>query len=357
MRAEFLFNKEVQNKEEYFTKAATWVNSMRNGTVLEDDVCLSSDLSEAEKQELLEYIMEQLMPEIKTVAKFKKKRTSLEYYKAEELEAILSMKVFEEFHKFNNAEYLADKQKRFTISAFIEHKSREAMREMLIQERALPVNVIRNLKYINDAVLAISEEQKISHDDVTAEMVFERLSGKSISYKMVLSLMEVYHGTLSIDDMENVEDSLQDNMNNLENKLNEEIDNETKKILDQVFMDFSKMELYIIMKEFGFLGDQIRKMTAKELSYKDYFVSMAREDRDGDKNIEFGNVQIKRPGRNSACDDEIFVESVYYVKEKFYSNKVAKIKRKLACLKDKISMPEVEGCLEGYCMELWKTKY
>ena len=166
--------------------------------------------------------------------------------------------------------------------------------------------------------------------------------------------MEVYHGTLSINEMENVEDRLQDNINNLESKLNEEIGVETKKVLDQVFMDFSKLEVYIVMKEFGFLGDQVRKMTAKELSYKDYFVSMAREDQDGDKNIEFGNVQIKRPGRNSACDDEIFVESVYYVKEKFYSNKVAKIKRKLAWLKDKVSMTEIEGALEAYCINLWK---
>jgi len=84
---------------------------------------------------------------------------------------------------------------------------------------------------------------------------------------------------------------------------------------------------------------------------------MAREDKDGDKNIEFGNVRIKRPGRNSACEDEIFVESVYYVKEKFYSNKVAKIKRKLVGLKDKVSMAEVEGCLESYCISLWKERF
>ena len=84
---------------------------------------------------------------------------------------------------------------------------------------------------------------------------------------------------------------------------------------------------------------------------------MAREDRDGEKNIEFGNVHVKHPGRNTAADDEIFVESVYYVKEKFYSNTVAKIKKKLAGLAEKISMAEVEGCLENYCMELWKKKY
>ena len=35
------------------------------------------------------------------------------------------MKVFEEFHKFNNAEFLANKQRRYTISAFIEHNNVE----------------------------------------------------------------------------------------------------------------------------------------------------------------------------------------------------------------------------------------
>ena len=231
------------------------------------------------------------------------------------------------------------------------------MRDLLIQERSLPVNVIRNLKLVNDIVIALSEKEEMSCDEVTAEMVYEKLEEKSISYKMVIALMDVYHGTISIDEMENTDESLHNNMNNPGSKMNEEIDEETKKALDQVFIEFSKMELYIIMKEFGFLGEQIRKMTAKELSYKDYFVSMVREDKDGEKNIEFGNVQIKRPCRNSASDDEIFVESVYYVKEKFYSNKVAKIKRKLAGLKDKVSMAEVEGCLEIHCMKLWKERY
>lgn len=355
MRTEYLF--ETGKKEVFFTKAAAWIDSMRNGTSLADGRCLMRDLSELEQQELMEYIMEQLLPEIKLVARFKKKRTYLDDYKAEELEAILTMKVFEEFHKFNNKKYLANKQKQYTISAFIEHKAREAMRDMLIQERGLPVNVIRNLKLINDIVQAIAEEEEIRNDEVTAEMVYERLSEKSISYKMVISLMDIYHGNLSIDEMENIEDSVQNNMVNVEQKIDAEIDIETRNKLDQVFRDFSKMEFYILMKEFGFLGDKIRKMTAKELSYQDYFVSMAREDKDGDKNIDFGNVQIKRPGRNSGCDKELFVESVYYVKEKFYSNKVAKIKRRLTTLKDTISISDIEGCLEEYCINIWNERY
>lgn len=353
MRVEFL-KKESEKKEEYFTKAATWMDSMRNGTSLEDGRCIQAELSEEEQQELAENIMENLIPEIKTVAKFKKKRIGLDEYKAEELEAILEMKVFENFHKFNNVNYLSDKEKRYTISAFIENKAKEAMRDMMIQERNLPVNVIRNLRLINDVVLTVAEEEELNIDEVIAEMVYKKLDGKSISYKMVIALMEVYHGTISIDEMDNLDENLQSNLSNYEKKDNTELDKDTKKILDQVFGDFSKLELYILMKKFGFLGDKARKMTAKELSYQDYFVGMAREDKDGKKNIKFGNVKIERPGRNKNLNEEVFVESVYYVKEKFYSNKVAKIKKRLAALKDVISMEDVVGCLEAYFIDLWK---
>lgn len=147
---------------------------------------------------------------------------------------------------------------------------------------------------------------------------------------MVISLMEIYYGVPSIDEMEDSDDRLQDITMDIETRVN---------------LDMDK-------KEFGFLGDKERSMTAKELSYKDYFVEMAREDRDGVKNIESGNVQIKRPGRNSGCEEEIFVESVYYVKEKFYSNKVAKIRRKLAGINGKLSVLDLRGCLDEYFVQL-----
>jgi len=52
------------------------------------------------------------------------------------------------------------------------------------------------------------------------------------------------------------------------------------------------------MKEFGFLGKEIGSMTAREISYQDYFVDMVRKEKLGAKNIEFGTVKVTRPGRN-----------------------------------------------------------
>lgn len=356
MRVEFLFNEEVQSKEVYLTQAAAWMDSMRNATVFPDGRCLRDELSVAEKKELENYIMEVLMPEIEIIAKAKKRKNDMDYDKAQDFKAILTMKVYDDFHKFNNVKYLTDKEKKYTISTFLEHKSHEAMRDMLVDERNLPLNVIRNLKLVNDAVIKIAKEEEIELDAVSALMVYEELTEKSISYKMVIALMDIYHGTISIDEMEDSDDRLQDNTKSVESKIELEMDKDTKDALDKVFGGFSKLELYIFMKEFGFLGNELRSMTVKELSYQDYFVSMAKDDIDGEKNIEFGDVHIKRPGRNSGREEEILVESVYFVKEKFYSNKVAKIKKRLATLSGVISMNDVLGCLEAYCIELWKDK-
>ena len=60
-------------------------------------------------------------------------------------------------------------------------KLHEAMRDMLVDERNLPLNVIRNLKLVNDAVVKIAKEEEIELDAVSALMVYEELSEKSIS--------------------------------------------------------------------------------------------------------------------------------------------------------------------------------
>lgn len=357
MRVEFLFNTEVQSKEVYLTQAATWIDSIRNGKLISDGRCLKEELSGIEKSDLESYIMEMLMPEIEMIAKAKKRKANLDYDKAEDFKAILIMKTYEDFYKFNNSSYLNDKEKQYTISTFLEHKSHEAMRDMMIEERNLPANAIRNLGIINDAIIEISKNEEIGFDAVSPLMVYEKLSGKSISYKMVITLMDIYHGVISIDEMEDSDGRLQDNTMEMESKIAQGVDDYTKKVLDDFFADFSKLEFYIFMKEFGFLGEKVRSMTVKELSYQDYFVTLAKEDKDGEKNIEFGNVHIKRPGRNSGTEDEVFVESIYYVKEKFYSNKVAKIKKKLATLAGKIALNDVAGCMEEYCIRLWKERY
>lgn len=190
-------------------------------------------------------------------------------------------------------------------------------------------------------------ENGISMNMVTVEQVAEKLKDKSISNKMISDLLGLMSGNIPIDDIPDTDVRLQDNTMNVEDKIVVDMDSSVKKKLDHVFEKFSDLELFILMKEYGFFGEDVRKLTAKELSYKDFFVELARADRSGGKNIEYGNVKIQRPGRSGGIVEEVLVESVYYVKEKFYSNKVAKIKKQLLALSHEMDVDDLRGNLEN----------
>ncbi len=357
MREVFIYDATTQAKDKYLTQAAVWMDSIRNGVSLDNGEVLKDSLSDNEKQELTGYIMEVMMPELENEVHFKSRRFGFDYDKTEDFKDILCLKVFEEFYRFNNPRFLKDKTKRYTIVTFIDHKSREAMRDLMVEERGLPINAVRNLRLISDAITEIRYEMDLAEEQITAELVFEKLAGKKISYPMVVTLMDLYRGIPSIDGLEEAENRFADCSGDFVEKLVNEISQDTKAAFDEVFLTFSKLELFIFMKEFGYFGEQVRKMTAKEISYQDHFVDMTRLDQDGEKNIEFGDVRVKRPGRNSGESNEILVESVHYVKEKFYSNKFAKVKRKFATLADKVSIDEIRAELKGYCLDLWKNNF
>lgn len=134
------------------------------------------------------------------------------------------------------------------------------------------------------------------------------------------------------------------------------MDEITKAKMDAVFATFSDLELFILMKEFGFFGKEMGSMTVREMSYQDYFLEMVRKEKLGSKNIEFGNVKVTRPGRNSGAEEVLLVENVFYVKERYYNNKVAKIKKKLSSLAKSVEKDDLLGCLDGYCRKLWAER-
>mgnify|MGYP004504642315 CR=1 FL=1 len=63
------------------------------------------------------------------------------------------------------------------------------MRDLLVQERDLSVNAIRNLRLVTNAIIEIAEETEVTADDVTPEMVAEKLADKSISLRLFRTLV------------------------------------------------------------------------------------------------------------------------------------------------------------------------
>ena len=79
---------------------------------------------------------------------------------------------------------------------------------------------------------------------------------------------------------------------------------------------------------------------------------MVRKDRRAAKHIEFGNVRIQHPRRNTRAE-ELLIENVYFVKEKYYNNTVAKVNKKISSLEETVEMDDVKDCLESYCVNIW----
>lgn len=58
------------------------------------------------------------------------------------------------------------------------------------------------------------------------------------------------------------------------------------------------------------------------------------------------------PGRTCWKRGESFTD----VKERYYNNKVAKIRKKLASLSTTVDKEDLLGCLDGYCRKLWTER-
>ena len=356
MKIETLLTTQDKDGKAYYTDLARVVESIRLGTKLSNGRCLKEELTADEKTEVENYVMKKLLPIIKPVARKKAALMQLDYSKEEEYIDLVIIETYEQFHKFNSEERVEKKGKTYEVATYIGILAQNVIKKFIAAEREIPVNAVRNLDVVSDAVIEISMEHGISMNMVTVEQVAEKLKDKSISNKMISDLLGLMSGNIPIDDIPDTDVRLQDNTVNVEDNIVVDMAPGVKKKLDNVFDKFSDLELFILMKEYGFFGDDIRKLTAKELSYKDFFVELARADRSGVKNIEFGNVKIQRPGRSSGIVEEVLVESVYYVKEKFYSNKVAKIKKQLFELSHEMDVDDLKGNLEDYCKELWAKR-
>lgn len=353
MRVEDLFVVKSTGKDA-FTEMARVAESIRLGTRLPNGRCLKEELSVEEKDAAETYIMKKLIPEIREASKAKSRKLELSYEQEKLFNQLLLEQVYVEFHKYNKAQHLSQKDKTYEVSTFIDIQAKAAFRDYLIEERGLPVNTIQNMSLVSTAVAEIAMDKEISPKEVTSDMVYEAVGKeKQISKEMIDILLGLLKGSVSIEEIPNFESTYSDGAADIEDEIEFEMDPVTKAKMDAVFATFSDLELFILMKEFGFFGKEIGSMTAREMSYQDYFVDMARKEKLGAKNIEFGTVKVTRPGRNSGAEEVLLVENVFYVKERYYNNKVAKIRKKLASLSTTVDKEDLLGCLDGYCRKLW----
>lgn len=361
-RKEFNFNNVTGNKEQYVKEMARYIAVARKGEpiILPDGTEVI--LTREELTELEGNVMELIMKDIKEAAKYRAIKGQLCHNKLEELESILIEVVYTELPKYNDKSHLTE-DKQYRISTFISFCCKMAMRKLLCEERCLPVEALKNLKKINDAMIEIHKEQSIGYDHITAEMIYDYIqskrscdSRKRITLETIYYLMDLKNGYLSLEEMEDDEDGAGKQFASPEESVfdaaNKVLSKEDKEALDATIGSLSKLELFILIQQFGLLEQVYGKKTVKELSMDDFFVQLVAADKGGAKHITCRDIVIER-AKGSKMTPGLY-ENIRCVDEKFIHNKIAKIQQVLSKLGGMIAMADTADWICDYCLEKWK---
>lgn len=342
------------NKQE-FTKLARVAESIRKGTTLSDGSNLKNDWSEKDKKIAEEHIILELMPVIDEISKEKSRKHSFNFDKEENYHQILLIMVFEEFPKFNKIDPSKGEQKTFEIEAFLGILGRASYRSLLAEEYGVSEKTVINMNKVNRAWVEVLIEGECRTETELIEKIYMKMKDSGMSKDMIYKLYMLLSGKVSIETIPNFEELLVDENSDVELNARFGIDAKTKEKMDAVFATLSDVELFILMRKFDLLGVKIGRMTIKEISCQDYYVEMARKDKRAANHIEFGNVRIQHPERNTRAE-ELLLENVYYVKEKYYQNTSNKIDKKLETIENVVKLDDVKGCLEEYCYSIWHER-
>ena len=358
MRTEELFVVEGTGKDA-FSEMARVVESITKGTPLPDGRNLKESLSEEDKQMARNYVMGKLQPIIEKTVRAVGAKMELSYDDEEEFRQILSITVFNQLPLFNRDEYVEKTDETYEIASFIKKWIPSVLREIEAFNKHMPVNAIRNQKKIENTIFEISVSNRISEDKVSAEMIYEALDDDTIMLETIAALLRVRRGIKYLD--EDADDktasTLEDEKQNVERSVLQKITPEKKAALDAILAGLSDMELFLLLRKMEMLGDNLKGLTVKQLSYQDFFVELARNDKNGKKHIAFGNVEIVRPGRNTKSEEAITIEDVYYVEEDFIKNVMPRIQNKLLGLASVFSSSEeIVGVFELYCLHVWNKR-
>lgn len=157
-------------------------------------------------------------------------------------------------------------------------------------------------------------------------MIHERI-GEGISKGLIVDLLNMEKGHVSLTEMQEngeqmgAEDDIDPSV------YGTDISDDCKSVLDEASAKLSDLDIYILMKEFGLLGEELQKQDMCDFVISATFQKLY----DADDKIRSKNDPVK---------------TAY--------NKKSKIMKVLAEMNGKINMADVEGCLVSYFMKRWE---
>ena len=313
---------ENEDIRSYLTRTARIYASIVDNRLLKEENVFQVECSETELQEFKNYVFEIILPIVRKVVECESKRLAL----SKSIQEILFSKVCElmvnDFGEFNAA--YEETGKIYTLECFIKSRIKGCIRASIAEEQGLTVNRSRQLYTITKIRNAIAFDNQMEEDNVSVEMIYQRLEQEAvkqkkrpISKKLLIELLDHLKGVEYISELE--EQGIQ--ITDEEKKQTVCMDKETKQILDEVFSNMTSLDYYILIKEYGLVGEKKRKQEMDQFVKTETFLRLMDED-------------------NSIRSEQNLVKIAY--------NKKSKIKKILKSINGKVDMSDLEGGIEDY---------
>ena len=313
---------ENEDIRSYLTRVARIYASIVDNRLLKEENVFQVECSETELQEFKNYVFEIILPIVRKVVECESKRLTI----SKSIQEIFFSRVCElmvnDFGEFNTA--YEETGEMYSLECFIKSRIKGCIRASIAEEQGLTVNRSRQLYTITKIRSAIAFDNQMEEENVSVEMIYRRLEQEAeeqkkrpISKKLLIELLDHLNGVAYISELE--EQGIQ--IAGKEEKQQFVLGKETKQILDEVFSNMSGLDYYIFLKEYGLLGEEIRKQEMDQFVKTETFLRLMDND-------------------NSIRSEQDLVKMVY--------NKNSKIKKILKSINGKVDMLDLEGVIENY---------
>lgn len=338
MNKTYLLNSKNETVDQYLTRAARWVDVIRNEAVYPEADCMELlKMKEEEKKELINYVFSIMQPMIKEAATVMVHRQQM-YAMMEDFENQLSMDVFMGFHKFNNPRYMTTENLNCMFSTFINLFIKDASRIAWREQRGLTKRADDKKRIIQRAMELASELYMKSPDVLSVEEIHScipEITDRNLTEAEVREVLILMKGNLSLQALS------RDMHPCIETDMISFLDPSIEKEIRQFLNSMRPVERFVFLQQNEFCPDQFARMTREELVAEEIFVELCENDKFGCRNVSYIEETHSK------------VVSVSFLKNVRLSSKERFIKviRNLDCTYDDLS-----GRLEEIMMEYWDFK-
>lgn len=330
MNARFLFNNRTENVSKYLSKAARWIDVIRNGNSYEDEDCIVvACMSSEEQREIVNYVYAVMEPTIKELVTYSTNVWKM-YDISDDFYNQAAMEIFENFHRFNNPLY-GHEGRSHAFATFVQVYMRNPARVARRHHRGYSKRLDDRRRQITRAKEFIAARDSKAYGDITMDEIEDALpevSKAPMSRKLLQQTLELTAYMKPYDDNDTgayYEDEITF------------LDPAYEAVIVGFIAELRPMERFILLQNYEYCSEKYVHLTTKELGSVSEFVELCRNDK-------FGKRHIHCDGCIECVDDKFIRNQRDSVRNRF----------KQAILETNMVASDLEGKLETLMMNEWE---